>query len=172
MSSLVSAVQISKYFTRDVFGKSKSVANVMFQKYLLITNVGISASLSFAGDVIQQYYEMLQDDTRNWDKGRTFRMTIAGITVGFVCHYWYKHLEKCLPGRSLKNVFKKVTLDQLIGSPLYITVFFATTCTLEKRNFEEFKREIIQKWWRLYIAEWIIWPPAQVINFYFIHIKI
>lgn len=138
----------------------------MFHKYLLITNVGISASLSFTGDVLQQHYEMLQNKNRSLDKGRTFRMTVAGISVGTICHYWYQYLDKKFPERTLKIVLKKVAIDQLVCSPLYITVFFATTCALEKTTFEEFKQEVIHKGWRLYLAEWIIWPPAQVFNFY------
>jgi protein Mpv17 len=27
-------------------------------------------------------------------------------------------------------------------------------------------KELKQKGWRLYVAEWVVWPPAQVINFY------
>lgn len=30
------------------------------------------------------------------------------------------------------------------------------------------KKEIVQKGWMLYAAEWMIWPPAQVINFYWL----
>ncbi|KAK9306842.1 hypothetical protein QLX08_002717 [Tetragonisca angustula] len=39
---------------------------------------------------------------------------------------------------------------------------------LEKSDWSELKNEIIQKAHRLYIAEWIIWPPAQTFNFYFL----
>jgi hypothetical protein len=31
---------------------------------------------------------------------------------------------------------------------------------------EEVLEEIKSKAWRLYAAEWVVWPPAQIINFY------
>ncbi|KAK6622276.1 hypothetical protein RUM43_012611 [Polyplax serrata] len=166
MSGVGQVIHFSRCFGRDLVDKCRYVTHQMFHKYLLITNVGISASLSFTGDILQQHYEMIQNNDRIWDKGRTLRMTVAGISVGTICHYWYKFLDRKLPERTLKIVLKKVALDQLVCSPLYITVFFATTCALEKTTFSEFKQEIIHKGWRLYLAEWIIWPPAQVFNFY------
>lgn len=171
MSSAGFAIHLSRLLGRDVYEKCKQVTHQMFNKYLLITNVGISASLSLTGDALQQYYEITQDENRQMDKERSFRMTAAGISVGTVCHYWYNFLDKKFPERTLKVVLKKVALDQLVCSPLYITVFFVTTCALEKTTVQEFKNELLHKWWRLYLAEWIIWPPAQVINFCFLPTK-
>ncbi|GLV44777.1 uncharacterized protein CBL_14652 [Carabus blaptoides fortunei] len=93
-------------------------------------------------------------------------MAISGCTVGVLCHYWYHALDRKFPGRSLKTVAKKVMLDQFLCSPITISVFFLTLALLERTSVEEFVEEVKKKAWRLYVAEWIIWPPAQVINFY------
>lgn len=161
-------LSFSKFLKVEVFQRCRQINQLMFNKYLLLTNVGISATLSCAGDIIQQNYEIVKTGKRTWDKARTFRMTVSGVAIGVVCHYWYGFLDKKYPGRALKTVLKKVVIDQLVCSPVYITIFFATTCYMEERKWEDFKEELMQKWWRLYLAEWVIWPPAQILNFYFL----
>ena len=59
-------------------------------------------------------------------------------------------------------------MDQLIGSPLYICTFFGTLGLVEQSSFEEFVDEFKEKCIQLYIAEWVVWTPAQLINFYFL----
>ena len=95
-------------------------------------------------------------------------MAVSGMTVGILCHHWYSYLDSKLPGRTLRIVLQKVILDQLICSPLCISSFFLTLGLLEKSSLEDLKKEVKEKAHRLYIAEWVVWPPAQVINFYFL----
>lgn len=95
-------------------------------------------------------------------------MAVSGMSVGIICHYWYRYLDSKLPGRSTKIVFKKVIIDQLICSPLCISAFFLTLGVLEMSSLAELRQEIKEKAHRLYLAEWVVWPPAQVINFYFL----
>lgn len=73
-----------------------------------------------------------------------------------------------MPGRSLTIVLKKVFWDQLICSPIVISTFFLTLGVLEKSSQEEIVQEIKSKAWKLYAAEWVVWPPAQIINFYWL----
>lgn len=42
---------------------------------------------------------------------------------------------------------------------------------MEGANFGEIIEEAKQKAWKLYLAEWMIWPPAQFINFYLLSTK-
>ncbi|KZC04827.1 Mpv17-like protein 2 [Dufourea novaeangliae] len=134
----------------SVLTKIHIIKELLFSpKYLLYTNVGISISLSGTGDILEQHYEILKGE---WDKfsiNRTRNMAASGMSVGVVCHYWYKYLDAKLPECTLKVVLKKVVIDQLVCSPLCITM----------------------KAHRLYIAEWIVWPPAQIFNFYFLPTK-
>ncbi|XP_055708093.1 mpv17-like protein 2 [Phlebotomus papatasi] len=134
-------------------------------KYLVFTNVTISMTLSSLGDILEQYYQKTFRQKTEWDRARTLRMGATGITVGVVCHYWYNFIDNFLPGRSLKLVLKKVLLDQTIGSPLVISTLFITLGVLEGNSSREILDEMKQKFIRLYTAEWIIWPPAQIINF-------
>ncbi|CAH2005719.1 unnamed protein product [Acanthoscelides obtectus] len=141
------------------------------KKYLLFTNIGISCSLSGLGDVIEQQVEYYQGVIKRWDPIRTRNMAIAGISVGTVCHFWYMNLDKLIPGQTLRIVFTKVMLDMLIGSPLYLSAFFVTLNVAEGSTKEQIVEEFKDKSWKLYLAEWIIWPPAQFVNFYFLSTK-
>ncbi|XP_043796031.1 mpv17-like protein 2 [Apis laboriosa] len=155
-----------------IVNKISIIKNKLFSpKYLLYTNVTISISLSATGDVLEQYYEILKGEWDKWSINRTKNMAISGMSIGIVCHYWYKYLDAKLPGRTINIVLKKVFIDQLVCSPLCITMFFLTLGLLEKSNWSDLKNEIIKKAYRLYIAEWIIWPPAQIFNFYFLPSK-
>lgn len=159
-------LSLSRLLNSVIVRKCRNLGSTMFNRYLFLTNVGISVLLSGAGDLIQQHYEIVTNEREKWDRVRTHHMSVSGMTVGIVCHNWYKVLDHYLPGRTLKTVLKKVVVDQIVCSPLCITVFFLTLGYLEHSSLENIKKEIIAKGWRLYAAEWVIWPPAQVINFY------
>ncbi|XP_078042616.1 mpv17-like protein 2 isoform X2 [Augochlora pura] len=154
------------------FKKIHIIRNQLFSpKYLFYTNVAISISLSAVGDILEQHYEILKGDWNKFSVTRTRNMAASGMSVGVICHYWYKYLDARLPGRTISTVLKKVVVDQLICSPLCISMFFITLGILEKSSWSELKNEIIKKAHVLYIAEWIIWPPAQIFNFYFLPTK-
>ncbi|KAL6430552.1 hypothetical protein ACFW04_007854 [Cataglyphis niger] len=152
-----------------ILGRINHLRERLFSpKNLLYTNVGISIFLSGTGDILEQHYEILKGDWDRWSFIRTRNMAISGMSIGIVCHYWYKFLDTKMVGRTISTVLKKVVVDQLICSPLCISMFFLTLAVLENNSFAEFKDEVQKKAHRLYIAEWVIWPPAQVINFYFL----
>ncbi|XP_017052284.1 mpv17-like protein 2 [Drosophila ficusphila] len=143
-------------------------ATAFSSRFLLFTNVGISLTLSCVGDILEQHLEIYCNEIERFEATRTAHMAISGVTVGVICHYWYKMLDKRMPGRSMRVVAKKIVLDQLICSPIYITVFFITLGLLEQKDKHEVWEEIKEKAWKLYAAEWTVWPVAQFVNFYWI----
>ncbi|XP_024892097.1 mpv17-like protein 2 isoform X1 [Temnothorax curvispinosus] len=154
---------------RPTFGRINHLRERLFSpKNLLYTNIGISVSLSGIGDVVEQHYEILKGEWDKWCFTRTRNMSVSGMSIGIVCHYWYNFLDTRMAGRTIGIVLKKVIVDQLICSPLCISTFFLTLALLENNSLAEFKDEIRRKAHKLYVAEWVIWPPAQVINFYFL----
>lgn len=45
-------------------------------------------------------------------------------------------------------------------------MYFATLAICERSDWRKFKAELCEKGFEnIYIAEWFIWPPAQLINF-------
>lgn len=135
-------------------------------KYLLYTNICISVSLSSVGDSLEQRYEIYKGEIEKYSSKRTCHMALSGLTVGIVCHYWYQFIDARIPGRNLTTVLRKVFWDQIICSPIVISTFFLTLGILEQTSKDEILVEIKDKAWRLYVAEWIVWPPAQILNFY------
>lgn len=168
-------LKIIKIYTQNKQFIMKRIRNLsqkaFSKKYLLCTNVCISISLSAVGDSIEQNYEIIKGELENYSSTRTKNMSCAGATVGVMCHYWYQFLDKRLIGRTFSVVTKKVILDQFICSPLVISMFFLTLGILEKSTSEEIINEIKGKAWKLYVAEWVVWPPAQVISFYWLPTK-
>lgn len=162
-------VNMVKHF-RKIVPKFNHVTKQAFSKYLLCTNVIVSASLSALGDVFEQKYEMLTNALEQWDSSRTCKMSGSGVTVGIFCHFWYQFLDRRVHGNTIRTVAKKIFIDQLVGSPLCISTFLVTVALIERNAYEEL-RNIKKKAIKLYIAEWIVWPPAQFINFYFLPTK-
>lgn len=155
----------------SLFNYIKCKRVVIFHKYLLVTNVSISVTLSGVGDVIQQKYLISRGIKKEIDVLRTRNMAISGLPVGVLCHYWYSYLDLLIPERTFKAVMKKVVVDQVLASPVFIFVFFLTVGLLERTTFESIVSESVRKGWRMYAAEWMIWPPAQVINFYLLPLQ-
>jgi len=103
----------------------------------------------------------------NWS--RTLHMSTSfGITSGFLCHFWYNYLDKFLPGRGIKVVVQKIAWDQVMFSPICISACLLVAGKLENKSAALLTSETIQLGGRLYLAEWLIWPPAQFINFYYL----
>ncbi|XP_063363654.1 mpv17-like protein 2 isoform X1 [Cydia amplana] len=149
--------------------KFRRVVKVAFSdKYLLYTNVTISLSLSALGDIAEQSYELYCKELECYDAKRTLHMACSGVAVGVLCHHWYKVLDKFIVGKTFDMVVKKLILDQFIFSPIMIVTFFGSLALFEENPLENFQEEVKSKFVTLYQAEWVIWPPAQIINFYFL----
>lgn len=164
-----SVLHVLRSVKNEIFRKSgKFVQTAFSDKYLLLTNITISLGLSGAGDAIEQYLEIKRGVIKEYDPTRNRNMTIAGGPPGFIIHYWYKFLEKRVPGASIRIAFKKMVLDQIFCSPICISSIFVTLGLLERKKPSEVYEEISEKFYMLYVAEWVVWPPAQFINFYLI----
>lgn len=150
----------------------KQTTTVAFsRKYLFYTNVTLSSAISLCGDLVEQSYEYHMQEIDQYDFVRTAHMAFSGTVAGVICHNWYIFLDKIIVGRSFDMIFKKLMLDQFICSPVIILSFFATVAIFEDNPLENFNEEVKEKFWTLYKAEWVVWPPAQIINFYFLPTK-
>lgn len=154
------------------FKSYKHAATVAFsRKYLFYTNVTISTCISLCGDLIEQSYEYHMHEIDKYDFERTGHMAFSGAIAGLIGHHWYIFLDKIIVGRTFDMVLKKLMLDQFICSPIMIMSFFASVAIFEDNPLESFNEEVKDKFWTLYKAEWVVWPPAQIINFYFLPTK-
>lgn len=143
----------------------------LFSKHLFATNMTISIAFSGLGDLLEQSYEILAGYEEQIDRLRLLKLSSTGVPIGIVCHYWYQYLDRIFPSRTGKTLVKKFIIDQVFSSPMYIILFYATLGLWNKWNMNEFKEIILDKGKDIFIAECWIWPPAQLINFYFLPTK-
>jgi protein Mpv17 len=169
--------RVARYVNRVIFGRSN----------LLLTNALISTAMGAVGDAVQQHYDLITgrmtdkkqtgdqnlvaDEKFNWT--RTLHMSAAGLTTGVVTHYWYILLDKKLGVlRTAKTITTKILVDQIIFSPINLAVYFSTIGVMERSTVSRVRDELIEKGMeQIYVAEWLIWPPAQFVNFYFLPLR-
>ncbi len=161
----------------------RAAAASLFQRHLLLTNVAISVGLSAAGDLLQQRQEAASgerhkdadsaskppsSDARSGLSRAAHMGAAFGLTSGVLCHHWYLYLDRAVPGSGLRVVTRKVLLDQLLFSPVCIAACLGASGVLEGGSLARIREELAHKGLRLYLAEWVIWPPAQFVNFHFL----
>lgn len=91
-----------------------------FSEYLLVTNIIASGVIDGIGDFLEQKVERV----RPHDWARTGRMCCIGFVLAPADHYWYKILDRYLPGRNATIIGKKVILDMVIYGPFCISAFY------------------------------------------------
>lgn len=115
----------------------------------------------------------------------------SGVIIGPLNYYWYFYLDKAFPGRTVQTIAKKILLDQMIGATLYTFLFIVVVCLLEGKSMGASLDEFRQKFLYIYLVsfllnsltsyksvkkfgsfdlkiDWLVWPPAQAINFYLV----
>lgn len=97
---------------------------------------------------------------------KLFEVVTSEATCGSSFRYGY--LDRQYPGNKMSRIVTKILLDQFIGTPIAIAIFFVVLGVLEGKGRDEIIVEARLKAWSLYIAEWVVYPIAQFFNFYFL----
>jgi len=147
---------------------AKNTWKASFGKHLLVTNVVSSGGLLILGDFLQQKLEISKDGKQTFDKERSARMGLVGLSQGPPHHYWYLYLDKLLPGKSNNVISKKILADQIIAAPFFAITFIYGACLLEGKSLGSCWLEFKEKFPTIYLFDWCIWPPTQAINFAFV----
>ncbi|KAA8589430.1 hypothetical protein FQN60_012795 [Etheostoma spectabile] len=137
----------------------------LFQgRALLLTNTLSGGVLLAVGDIVQQTRENMRKPDRVRDWRRTGQMFTVGCSMAPMLQYWYIWLDKVFVGKALKTIGKKVLVDQLVASPEWVS----WRDTLYPKDGRSSKTS---SWSFIRQADCCVWPPAQMINFYFISPK-
>jgi len=152
-----------------MWSKFKHVVNhawsSSFGKHLLLTNIVSSGGLLVIGDLIQQKVEISKQNDKQYDKERSQRMGLVGLSQGPPHHYWYIYLDKVLPGKSASIISKKILADQVFAAPFFAITFIYGASLLEGKSLGHCWQEFKEKFPTIYLFDWVIWPPSQAINF-------
>ncbi|XP_035228731.1 mpv17-like protein [Stegodyphus dumicola] len=145
-----------------------SRVRLIFQKRPLLMNMVSFGTMYVGAEVAQQtilVYTSPQKNSIDW--GSVGRYAVVGIVgIGPALFYWYRILDRLLPGSAAKTVVKKVLSDQLISSTSCLVIFFTGMGILEGR--EDIFAELRAKFWSTYRMSCCFWLPAQAINFAFL----
>ncbi|KAK7874548.1 hypothetical protein R5R35_013122 [Gryllus longicercus] len=117
---------------------------------------------------IQKGKQIFPKLKKRYDWKRVHRMFWVGIIQGPPQHIFFKCLDKYYPGHDYISIMKKILLDQVIQSPLCIALFFVSNGILEGQEFSVTVSELKKKFIVVYCIDWLLWPPAQVLNFYYV----
>lgn len=170
-------VRLLQKDSNSKIGFFKDTLKKVFGKYLIITNTLSCGGLMALGDAIQQECEIYRGEhksaTEGWrhDWKRINRMFWVGLAQGPSQHLFYNWLDYFIPSRSASGITKKILLDQLVASPMCLLIFFLGLGYFEDHSLEEICAEIRAKFFFIYKVDWMVWPPVQMINFYYLSPK-
>jgi protein Mpv17 len=106
-----------------------------------------------------------------YDFERIKQSAVVGLSQGSMHHFFYLWMERIMPGKSKAAIIKKILLDQFIISPIFISHFLYTSYFLEGKKLKDIHDIIKQKFLKIYVADWAIWPLSQTINFCYVPFK-
>lgn len=137
----------------------------LIKKHPVVVNCLTAMGLFGTGDVIAQ---MAIEHKSEWDISRTGKAAAYGIIWAPIGDRWYKFLGRIGGGKTgVVPVLKKVAVDQLVFAPVVgIPLYFTVMGILNGKLPAEIRVQLVTKWRDTLLANWMVWPWAQMANFY------
>ncbi|GJN89161.1 hypothetical protein Rhopal_002135-T1 [Rhodotorula paludigena] len=128
------------------------------------TGAASAAVLFGTGDILAQ--QGIEKRGSNHDYLRTLRLAgYGGLVFAPIVTRVYGGLERIVFQSKVATTAARVAVDQLLLTPVMLTVFFTTQSLLEMKGFGEAKRRMQSSWWPTLKTNWSVWAPVQVANF-------
>lgn len=140
-----------------------------------------NGALNALGDVVAQtvqnsvHFRNPHEDRPQFDYLRTARFFAFGFGMGPLIGRWNFFLERNFPLRALggsrqgkvswKALSKRVGADQLVMAPVGLGLFLGSMGIMEGRDRNHIKEKFKDLYAPLIMANWQVWPVAQLINF-------
>jgi hypothetical protein len=150
----------------------------------IVTNCLTAAALSITSDAIAQNFERTSSTKEasgavcgaKHDYARSAWMGLWGYSIaGLLVHYWFVFLNRLFPAAGLTFVgaLKKVTVNQIVMSPLLNSMFFSfTTYTRSDvagtTRGEYLKRKLAQDLIPTIKRSCAYWGTVQLVNFLYV----
>lgn len=116
-------------------------------------------------DVIQQgHTEVKKRWKYNWKTAAAVGFVGATYFAPFSL-WWYRWLDKFLPGIDKRSVLKKILLNQIVAGLPSIPIFYGATSALQGNSVEESWREVKDKFIPTCMTGMVYWPAVQSVNF-------
>ncbi|KER24906.1 hypothetical protein T265_07530 [Opisthorchis viverrini] len=102
------------------------------------------------------------------DARKVCSLGLYGAFQGCLMHFFYCFIDKKLPGASLMTVSKKLILDELTMAPTCLIGFFLYNGVRDTGTLDGGLQRVKHLFWPAYIADMMLWPLLQAINFGFL----
>jgi len=140
---------------------------------LAITGGGFGALADTVAQASQNFWRKEHEPRVAYDPARTFRFFLYGVGITPFIGRWNKFLEHQFPLRpatssgkvSIKALSKRVACDQLIMAPIGLAAFIGSMGIMEGRDGKHIKQKYSDIFFPALMANWQVWPLAQLINF-------
>jgi len=151
------------------------------QTHPILVNSALCGTFGLAGDGICQVLERkLFNQSKSeqlhvtpYSLRRSFELGITATMWGPFVYYWYRWLDKRYPGRSFRQISRKVLIDlslAIIWYPCFLGTFQLVKNTnpdpQKRRSLPQLKADLIEKIPVLLCFDMALWPVFQGINFY------
>lgn len=107
-----------------------------------------------------------------YDWARAARLCAYAALIGTpVGHYWFAFLDRhVLPTRMghPMTAFLKMGLDQALMAPAGLAMFYLSVSLMEGKSLKQAVGVVRDKFVPTMIANYMLWPAAQVVNFRFV----
>ncbi|KAJ3167583.1 Protein required for ethanol metabolism [Geranomyces variabilis] len=129
----------------------------------------VSTGVLFAaGDGIAQH-AVEKRSVGDHDWARTGRLSAYGLfALGPALSLWYRFLSRAVTIKNpLGSTVARAAIDQTVFAPTNTVCFFTSQGLMEGKSLEQVKTKLRDSFWPTYKANCIVWPPIQMVNFYF-----
>ncbi|KAF5827527.1 hypothetical protein DUNSADRAFT_496 [Dunaliella salina] len=130
----------------------------------MLTRAVTCGVLNGAGDIFSQ----LCVEQQAFDAKRCLSFTLLGLLlVGPILATWYGNLGKIVTATGIAGTLQSLLLDQCVFAPSFIAAFMSAITIAEGKS-DQVVRKLKQDWPETIKVNWVLWIPAQFINFKFV----
>lgn len=146
----------------------------LFKSRPLLANVVSFGSMYVGAEVVQQtILQKLDPSVRGYDWPLVGRYAVVGTGIyAPALFYWYRYLDRVLPGKLVALAVKKALIDQVLASSTLLVAFYTAMSAMEGK--EDIFAELKAKFVPTYKLSCCFWIPAQCFNFFLVppHLRV